>query len=44
MKALCEGGKLETAINNAEQNIVEARESNCLDDESYSFVYRAFKN
>lgn len=44
VKALCEGGKLETAINNAEQNIVEAKESNCLDDESYSFVYRAFKN
>ena len=44
VKALCEGGKLETAIKNAEQNIVKAKESNCLDEESYSFVYQAFKN
>ena len=44
VKALCGGGKLETAIKNAEQNIVEAKESHCLDAESYSFVYQAFKN
>lgn len=41
--ALCADGKLETAIKRAEDNIKTAIELGNLDKQSYSFVYKAFK-
>ena len=40
---LCADGKLEQAIERAEKNIAAALESGTLDQQSYSFVYKAFK-
>lgn len=45
VKKLCEGGKLENAIKNAEENITQLREIHSLEkDHSFSFVYLPFKN
>ena len=41
--ALCADGKLETAIKRAEDNIKAAKDSGNLDKQSYTFVYKAFK-
>lgn len=43
VKNLCKDGKLELAIERAEENIKKAIESNCLDKQSYSYVYKIFK-
>ena len=40
---LCAEGKLNTAIERAEKNINAAVEAGELEEQSYSFVYRAFK-
>ncbi len=41
---LCADGKLTAAINRAEKNITAAMEAGKLDEQSYSYVYRVFKN
>ena len=41
--ALCADGKLELAINRAEDNINAAIAANDLENQSFSFVYRVFK-
>lgn len=41
--ALCADGKLELAINRAEDNINAAIATNDLENQSFSFVYRVFK-
>lgn len=43
VKNLCKDGKLDLAIERAENNIKNAIESNSLDKQSYSFVYKIFK-
>lgn len=40
---LCADGKLELAITRAEENIKKAIEANDLNNQSYTFVYRIFK-
>lgn len=40
---LCSNGKLETAIKRAEDNIKTAEEAGDLANQSYSYVYKAFK-
>ena len=42
--ALCADGKLKAAIKRAEDNIKAAKDSGNLDEQSYSFVYKAFKH
>ncbi len=45
VKKLCDDGKLELAIKNAEENISQLRKSRSLEkDHSFSFVYLPFKN
>lgn len=44
VKNLCADGKLELAIERAEENIQKAIESNSLDKQSYTYIYKAFKN
>lgn len=45
VKKLCEDGKLENAIKNAEENITQLRKIHSLEvDHSFSFVYLPFKN
>lgn len=41
---LCENGKLEAAIQRAENNIKAAEDTGDLNTQSYSFVYMLFKN
>ena len=41
--ALCADGKLELAIKRAEDNINAAIAANDLENQSFSFVYRVFK-
>ena len=43
VKNLCSDGKLETAIKRAEDNIKAAEEAGDLANQSYSYVYKAFK-
>lgn len=43
VEKLCEDGKLEDAIQRAENNIKAAKLAGNLDDQSYSFVYLPFK-
>ena len=40
---LCADGKLELAIQRAENNINTAKENNYLDNQSYTYVYKLFK-
>ena len=40
---LCADGKLELAIQRAENNINTAKENNDLDNQSYTYVYKLFK-
>ena len=40
---LCADGKLELAIQRAEDNINAAKENNDLDNQSYTYVYKLFK-
>lgn len=40
---LCAGGKLDTAIKRAEDNIKAAEEAGDLENQSYSYVYKVFK-
>ena len=41
--ALCADGKLETAIKRAEENINAAVAANDLKNQSFSYVYKVFK-
>lgn len=43
VKELCANKKLETAIKRAEENIEKALASNALEEQSYSYVYKVFK-
>ena len=43
VKNLCADGKLELAIQRAENNINTAKENNDLDNQSYTYVYKLFK-
>lgn len=43
VRNLCAEGKLDTAIERAEKNIQVAVEAGKLEEQSYSFVYKAFK-
>ena len=43
VKNLCSDGKLDTAIKRAEDNIKAAEEAGDLANQSYSYVYKAFK-
>jgi hypothetical protein len=43
VKELCANRKLETAIKRAEENIEKALASNALEEQSYSYVYKVFK-
>ena len=43
VKNLCSNGKLEVAIKRAEDNIKAAEEAGDLANQSYSYVYKAFK-
>ena len=43
VKSLCSDGKLDTAIKRAEDNIKAAEEAGDLANQSYSYVYKAFK-
>lgn len=43
VKNLCKDGKLDQAIEWAEENIKKAIDSNSLDKQSYSYVYKIFK-
>ena len=43
VKNLCAGGKLDTAIKRAEDNIKAAEEAGDLENQSYSYVYKVFK-
>lgn len=43
VKNLCKDGKLGLAIERAEDNIKKAIDSNSLDKQSYSYVYKIFK-
>lgn len=43
VRNLCSDGKLDLAIERAERNIMSAIESDSLDEHSYSFVYKVFK-
>lgn len=43
VKNLCSDGKLDTAIKRAEDNIKSAEEAGELKNQSYSYVYKAFK-
>lgn len=40
---LCSDGKLDAAIKRAEENIKAAEEAGDLANQSYSYVYKAFK-
>lgn len=42
VRKLSADGKLEDAIQRAEQNILKAKESNSLNKQSYTYVYKAF--
>ena len=44
VEELCENGKLEAAIQRAENNIKAAEAIGDLENQSYSFVYLLFKN
>lgn len=43
VEKLCSDGKLELAIQRAENNINTAKENNDLDNQSYTYVYKLFK-
>ena len=43
LRSLCADGKLDVAIQRAEDNIKAATEAKDLDNQSYSYVYKAFK-
>ena len=43
VEKLCSDGKLELAIQRAENNIITAKENNDLDNQSYTYVYKLFK-
>ena len=43
VKNLCSGGKLDTAIKRAENNIKTAETAGDLENHSYSYVYKVFK-
>ena len=43
VKNLCSGGKLDTAIKRAEDNIKAAEKAGDLENQSYSYVYKVFK-
>ena len=43
VKKLCADGKLDLAITRAEENIKKAIEANDLENQSYTYVYRIFK-
>ena len=43
VKNLCPDGKLDTAIKRAEDNIKVAEEAGDLANQSYSYVYKMFK-
>ncbi len=40
---LCADGKLDAAVNRAEQNVVEAETNGDLNEHSYSFIYKIFR-
>ena len=44
VEKLCADGKLNKAIECAENNITEAEANGDLNEHSYSFVYKVFKN
>lgn len=44
VEKLCADGKLDKAIECAENNIAEAKTNGDLNNHSYSFVYKVFKN
>ena len=43
VRIICSDGKLDTAIKRAEDNIKSAEEAGELNNQSYSYVYKAFK-
>ena len=44
VKRLCADGKLEAAIRRAEENITKAEDEGGLNNQSYSYVYRLFRD
>ena len=44
VEKLCADGKLDAAIKRAEDNINAAKNAGELENQSYSYVYKVFKN